>query len=307
MAAVFMAGCGKAEVINNAYDITDNVYNEKEVTTNFFSKDLCVIDNENIGVSDVSSSYAEGAGVFNVDQCQVKYAQNLYEKLYPASTTKVLTAYIILSENDLNDMVTISEDAANPGVGSSVCGLKAGDTISVKDLLYGLLIVSGNDAAIALAEYNAGDVNTFANKMNKVAQSLGATNSHFVNPSGYPDENHYTTIYDMYLIFSKAISNDTFVNILNTKTYDASYKSADGTVASQVWTNTCLYFTGEAEVPEGYSIVGGKTGTTSSAGYCLVLLSTNKNNEKVISIVYKATDRTGLYKYMNEILTYSSK
>ena len=116
-----------------------------------------------------------------------------------------------------------------------------------------------------------------------------------------------SSIYDMYLIFSKAISNDTFVNILNTKTYDASYKSADGTVASQVWTNTCLYFTGEAEVPEGYSIVGGKTGTTSSAGYCLVLLSTNKNNEKVISIVYKATDRTGLYKYMNEILTYSSK
>lgn len=144
---------------------------------------------------------AEGAGAFNIDTHQVLYSQNLFEKLYPASTTKILTAYIILKNCDLNATVTVSHDAANPGHSSSVCGLKEGDVITVQDLLYGLLLESGNDAAIALAEYCSGSVEEFAKLMNSTAKSFGATNSSFVNPSGLPDENHYTTIYDMYLIF----------------------------------------------------------------------------------------------------------
>lgn len=116
------------------------------------------------------------------------YSQNLFEKLYPASTTKILTAYIILKNCDLNATVTVSHDAANPGHSSSVCGLKEGDIITVQDLLYGLLLESGNDAAIALAEYCSGSVEEFAKLMNSTAKSFGATNSNFVNPSGLPDE-----------------------------------------------------------------------------------------------------------------------
>lgn len=100
------------------------------------------------------------------------YSQNLFEKLYPASTTKILTAYIILKNCDLNATVTVSHDAANPGHSSSVCGLKEGDVITVQDLLYGLLLESGNDAAIALAEYCSGSVEEFAKLMNSTAKVL---------------------------------------------------------------------------------------------------------------------------------------
>lgn len=115
---------------------------------------------------------AEGAGAFNIDTHQVLYSQNLFEKLYPASTTKILTAYIILKNCDLNATVTVSHDAANPGHSSSVCGLKEGDVITVQDLLYGLLLESGNDAAIALAEYCSGSVEEFAKLMNSTAKVL---------------------------------------------------------------------------------------------------------------------------------------
>ena len=125
---------------------------------------------------------AEGAGAFNIDTHQVLYSQNLFEKLYPASTTKILTAYIILKNCDLNATVTVSHDAANPGHSSSVCGLKEGDVITVQDLLYGLLLESGNDAAIALAEYCSGSVEEFAKLMNSTAKSFGATNSSFCQP-----------------------------------------------------------------------------------------------------------------------------
>lgn len=88
---------------------------------------------------------------------------------------------------------------------SSKCGLAAGDVLTVRDLLYGLLLVSGNDAANVLAEYYSGSIDKFAEEMNREAKALGATQSHFVNANGLPDDDHYTTIYDMYLIFQAAI------------------------------------------------------------------------------------------------------
>lgn len=246
---------------------------------------------------------AEGAGAFNIDTHQVLYSQNLFEKLYPASTTKILTAYIILKNCDLNATVTVSHDAANPGHSSSVCGLKEGDVITVQDLLYGLLLESGNDAAIALAEYCSGSVEEFAKLMNSTAKSFGATNSSFVNPSGLPDENHYTTIYDMYLIFSNAISLESFVAIISSQTHDVAYTNAQGAAVSKTFKNTCGYLTGAYTAPESVTVTGGKTGTTGEAGHCLVLLSQNAKNERIISIVYKADGKKDLYSFMNEILS----
>jgi len=233
----------------------------------------------------------------------VLYSQNLFEKLYPASTTKILTAYIILKNCDLNATVTVSHDAANPGHSSSVCGLKEGDVITVQDLLYGLLLESGNDAAIALAEYCSGSVEEFAKLMNSTAKSFGATNSSFVNPSGLPDENHYTTIYDMYLIFSNAISLESFVAIISSQTHDVAYTNAQGAAVSKTFKNTCGYLTRAYTAPENVTVTGGKTGTTGEAGHCLVLLSQNAKNERIISIVYKADGKKDLYSFMNEILS----
>lgn len=298
-----MNGCGKETTFEQAYDIQAASYVKESGTLDFFAEDLCVTEDINYGTDVVNSQIAEGAGVFNLDTKEVMYSQNMFEKLYPASTTKILTAYIIIKNADLNAMVTVSESATNPGYGSSVCGLQAGDTVSVRDLLYGLLLVSGNDAAIALAEYYAGSAEAFADVMNREALALGATNSHFVNPSGYPDEAHYTTVYDMYLISQEAIKLDLFKEIIGERTIDVSYQNANGDTVSQTWTNTCLYLTEDVTIPDGITIIGGKTGTTTAAGYCLVLFSKNKRNEQIVSIIYKADGRLNLYSLMNEILS----
>lgn len=297
-----MTGCGTK--IENAYDTYSTDYINGYNGSNYFASNLCVTNDVNFGQDNMQfAKTAEGAGAFNIDTHQVLYSQNLFEKLYPASTTKILTAYIILKNCDLNATVTVSHDAANPGHSSSVCGLKEGDVITVQDLLYGLLLESGNDAAIALAEYCSGSVEEFAKLMNSTAKSFGATNSNFVNPSGLPDENHYTTIYDMYLIFSNAISLESFVAIISSQTHDVAYTNVQGAAVSQTFKNTCGYLTGAYTAPENVKVTGGKTGTTGEAGHCLVLLSQNAKNERIISIVYKADGKKDLYSFMNEILS----
>ncbi len=297
-----MTGCGTK--IENAYDTYSTDYINGYSGSNYFASNLCVTNDVNFGQDNMQfAKTAEGAGAFNIDTHQVLYSQNLFEKLYPASTTKILTAYIILKNCDLNATVTVSHDAANPGHSSSVCGLKEGDVITVQDLLYGLLLESGNDAAIALAEYCSGSVEEFAKLMNSTAKSFGATNSSFVNPSGLPDENHYTTIYDMYLIFSNAISLESFVAIISSQTHDVAYTNAQGAAVSKTFKNTCGYLTGAYTTPENVTVTGGKTGTTGEAGHCLVLLSQNAKNERIISIVYKADGKKDLYSFMNEILS----
>ncbi len=299
-----MTGCGKSDPVKDQYPVYSsslNQYEDNELLC-FFSEELCVTEDITTGTDQTDSQVAESAGVFNLDTQEVTYAQNLFERLYPASTTKVLTAYIIIKNCDLNDMVTVSENAVTQAADSSVCNLKAGDVISVHDLLYGLLLASGNDAAVVLAEYYAGSEDAFVEVMNQEALSLGATNSNFVNPSGLPDENHYTTVYDMYLIFKEAIQYDAFVDIISTTNYTAVYSDASGSEVTNSWTNTNRYLTGAKESPQGITIIGGKTGTTGAAGYCLVLYSTNERGEDIISIVFKADASTNLYLLMSQIL-----
>ena len=305
VAALFITGCGASDISENPYQVYSSSmsqYDGENSNFDFFSKDLCVKEDVNIGMDTVDSQVAEGAGVFNLDTKEIPYSQNLFKRLYPASTTKILTAYIIIKNCNLTDMVTVSENAVAQAADSSVCGLNAGDVISVNDLLYGLMLASGNDAAIALAEYYAGSVEAFSEIMNEEALMLGATGSHFVNPSGLPDENHYTTVYDMYLIFKEAISYDSFVNIISTLNYNASYQDAAGNETTNTWNNTNRFLTGRSEVPEGFTIVGGKTGTTGAAGYCLVLYSLNAKGERIISIVFKADGPSNLYLLTGQIL-----
>lgn len=311
MVLMLTAGCGSNNAaLSQPYDVyatTDSVgisVPSAAADKSYFSGNLCVSEDVAIGTDVTDSQVAEGAGAFNLATNSVVYAKNLYERLYPASTTKVLTAYIALKYcDDLDAPVTVSENAVNQASDSSVCNLKAGDVITLRDLLYGLMLRSGNDAAVAIAEYISGDVDSFVALMNQEAQMLGATQSHFVNPNGLPDENHYTTVYDMYLLFAKALENETFVNIIGTKSYDAVYTNAQGERVERTWENTNQYLAGTSEIPEGFTVVGGKTGTTGEAGYCLVLYSYNAANQPIISIVFKADGRSNLYLLMNEILS----
>jgi D-alanyl-D-alanine carboxypeptidase (penicillin-binding protein 5/6) len=300
-----MTGCGKTDTTDSSYPVYSSAlsqYDSTDGTFSYFATDLCVTEDVNVGTDTTDSQVAEAAGVFNLNTKEITYSQNIFERLYPASTTKILTAYIIIKYCDLSDMVTVSDNAVAQSEDSSVCNLKTGDVLSVRDLLYGLLLASGNDAAVALAEYYAGTVDNFADVMNSEAASLGASASHFVNPNGMPDEDHYTTVYDMYLIFKEAIRYTDFVNIIQTQSYTATYTGASGSEVTNVWNNNNRYISGKKEAPAGFTVIGGKSGTTGAAGYCLVLYSQNEAGEDIVSIVFKADGLSNLYLLMNQIL-----
>ena len=247
--------------------------------------------------------YSKSCAMVDGDSGRLLYGKEAQTALPNASTTKILTAYIIIRNCDLDDKVTVSADAIANMADSSKCGLAAGDVLTVRDLLYGLLLVSGNDAANVLAEYYSGSIDKFAEEMNREAKALGATQSHFVNANGLPDDDHYTTIYDMYLIFQAAIQTQDFIDIIHTQSYDAAYQNVSGNTVTQTWESTNRYLNGQTTEPEDITVIGGKTGTTNAAGYCLVLYSKNKKGDDIVSIVYKGKTRSDMYTLMNQILS----
>ena len=294
-ACLFLSACGGS--FKNAYDLSKLDLTELQAGDAFFADgfaaDLCVPGNyEELNTDGVE---AEAFALFSLDGQEVLSQQNIFERVYPASTTKILTCIIALERGNLSDEVTVPE-AANISVsGSSMADLKVGDKLKLSDLLYGLMIPSGNDAAEAVAWYIAGSDEAFAELMNETAARLGATQSHFVNPHGLPDENHYTTPYDMYLIFQAAMKNDAFREIVSQKSHEARVTGADGETRSIRWDSSNLYLRGEYTLPDGMSYNGGKTGHTNDAGYCLVMAETAGDGREYISVVYKAGSYAKLY------------
>ena len=161
--------------------------------------------------SDISIS-ADGGILMDINSGAVLFEKNSHEPYYPASITKILTALIVIENCGLDETVTFSNTAVNTlEPNSSILGARAGDTLSVRDCLYALLLQSANEVANALAEHCAGSMDAFAEKMNEKAAELGCTDSHFANPSGLNDPNHYVSAYDMALIAKAAFNNPTFV------------------------------------------------------------------------------------------------
>lgn len=198
-----------------------------------------------------------------------------------ASTTKIMTTIVILEKTDLDETVTVSAKAG--GTGGSRLGLKRGDKASVRDLLYGLMLRSGNDAAVALAEHVGGSVKGFAELMNEKATELGLTNTHFVTPHGLDDANHYTTALELAKLTDYAMDNETFTKIVGTKSTTIYINNQPRQINN---TNELL------GVLNG--VVGVKTGFTNNAGRCLVT-ETKRNNMDIITIVLGADtkkDRT---------------
>lgn len=315
--SLLTCGCGSDIDIENPYDIGTSATNAKSdaitdlsdsaAAIHYFAEDLCVAPKEQTHSDAVTDEVVEAMGVFLPADETIPYQKNIYQKMYPASTTKILTAYLAITQCNLDDMVTVSEQAVDQASDSSVCGLRAGDQIKLSDLLYGLMLKSGNDAAVAIAEHVSGSEENFAKLMNETARSFGATNSHFVNPNGLHDEEHYTCVYDLYLIFAHAIEEDFFMQLIQTTSYTVYYTDASGAPASQTWTNTNKYLNGDVKQPDGITVLGGKTGTTNAAGYCLVLLSNNEKKEPVISVILKSDGRSNLYYVMNQVLANFAK
>ena len=177
---------------------------------------LPVFNINNLSFADSNPSLtAEYAVLMEYETGQVLYSKNGYSKLYPASTTKAWTAYVVLKHvEDLNQVVEIKD---LPIVDGSSMYLKEGEAFTVKELLDALLIHSSNDVAMVLAKYVSGSVENFVSLMNDEAKAIGAKNTHFNNPHGLPDDNHYTTAYDMALMARKAMDNEIFRDIVKTK------------------------------------------------------------------------------------------
>lgn len=221
----------------------------------------------------------------------ILYGKNENQKRPMASTTKIMTSIVIIENNDLNDIVTISKKAA--GTGGSRLGLKFNDKISVKDLLYGLMLRSGNDAAVALAEYSGGSVQQFANLMNNKANSLGLKNTHFETPHGLDSSEHYTTTYELAILTDYALKNEIFSKIVNTQNINININGNSKNIHN---TNELLgYLNG---------VYGVKTGFTNGAGRCLVT-SVKRNDLDLICIVLGADTKKDRTRDSIELIEYA--
>ena len=270
-----------------------------------FAEDLCVVTDES--AFDEGHVTSEAAALFDEDGREVLYSKDAFERLYPASITKVMTALVALEYGNLSDQVTVTEDAVITESGASLCGIEPGDVLTLEQLLYGLMLPSGNDAGAAIAVHIAGSIEAFADMMNAEADRIGAVDTHFVNPHGLHDPDHYTTAYDLYLIFHEAMKNPVFREITGTTAYTASYRDRSGQTVSKTWKGGNWFMTGERETPAGITVIGGKTGTTQAAGYCLIMAEEAADGGEYVSVVLKSDSRPALYDNMENIISIIDK
>lgn len=249
----------------------------------------------------------EAGLLVNETKHSVVCAVNPHKRIYPASMTKVLTAIIVMEaieqeQISLSDTVVVGKEIEFNEDNVAVLGLQPGDYITIEELLHGLLISSYNDCAVLLARRISGSVSNFVELMNTKAAELGATNSHFVNPHGLHDNNHYTTPYDLYLIFKEFLSKDALVQIDSKSTYDLTmHRGEDKLLIPLIATNAFL--SNSFEMPTGYSITGWKTGTTEKAGSCIILeFIDNETDERFICLVANAKDHEALYQNVEDML-----
>ena len=215
---------------------------------------------------------AKSAILYEINTGEILYEKNANEKRPIASTTKIMTALLVIENGNPDHIVEIKTEQV--GIEGTSLYLKEGEKISVKNLLYGLMLKSGNDAAEALAAYIAGNVPDFVSMMNEKAKSLGMENTNFENPHGLPDDNHYSTAYDMALLSAYAMKNGIFKEIVSTKSYTAEGRSF-------VNHNKLLNMREEVD--------GIKTGYTKKAGRCLVS-SAEKDGMRVAAVTLSDPD-----------------
>ena len=306
-AGFLLCSCGKKEeALDRPYSFTERSFpveltDSTDGYASLFASDLCVVTDESqYSPSDTTS---EAAGLFDITDGQVMYSKNAFERLYPASITKVMTALIAIKYGDLTDTVTVTEDAVITEAGATLAGIHPGDQLTMEQLLYGLMLPSGNDAGAAIAVHMAGSIDAFAELMNREAQKLGATGTHFMNPHGLTNADHYTTAYDLYLIFNEALKQPEFRKVTGTTSYTADYTDGSGNPVSTTWEGGNWYIVGQRQTPDGLSVFSGKTGTTSAAGFCLIMASRDQKEKEYISVVLKAPSRPGLYDNMTNIIS----
>lgn len=275
---------------------------QKDMQAELYANDLVVttdnITNAGINITDET----EGNLLVNLETKETLYAKNIYNRLFPASVTKLMTGIICMKYGNMDQVVMIQDSDVNLEAGAQLSGLQPGDLLTMNQLLHILLVYSANDAGMAIARTIAGSESGFVEMMNKEAADLGMTGTHFMNPHGLHDPNHYTTVYDVYLMLNEAYKYPMFSQISSLGSYTAVYNHSDGSQASNTWYATDQYLTGAHPTPEGVNLLGGKTGTTDEAGSCLALVAQNRYGLPYISIVLFSYNHTTLYEDMDQLL-----
>ncbi|MFA5576536.1 MAG: D-alanyl-D-alanine carboxypeptidase family protein [Tissierellaceae bacterium] len=249
----------------------------------------------------------EAAILIDVDTMEVLYEKNPHEKLYPASTTKVMTAILAIELSDLDDIVEVDQEVVDLTDGSHIA-LEPGERLSMEQMLNALLIPSANDAALAIAKHVSGSIEEFSKLMNEKARSLGALNTNFVNPNGLPDDNHYTTAYDLSLIAKYAMKNETFRSIVGNYTYTipiSNVKTEERYLRSSnklLYSNEKINVNGSTIPIKLEGVNGVKTGYTLAAGNCLVA-SYEDSDHKLISVVLKSENKE-VYSDTHKLINY---
>lgn len=284
---------------NNESAISVQINNNLPLTAvTTYGENFAIVPSD-YSLNDSLFSDTTTAILVNDTENKIITAYKVHDRIFPASMTKMMTALVIsdmINEGQLSldQIVTISHDINFNDDEVVPSELTTGCQITIKNLLYGLLIESNNYYAIYLAEEAAGSVEAFSEKMNNKAIELGATNTHFVNPNGLHDDNHYTTSYDMYLIMKASIDNELIKLIGSYDSYDYSFINSSGFEVQMSIEPTNLFLTKEVTLPSNVKILTWKTGTTNEAGNCLAM-TFSTNNKNYISIITIPTSKLDLY------------
>lgn len=281
---------------------------KREFILNFILMIMIISVPTNTFANEVPNITSPNAILMDYTTGKVLYNKNAYKQTYPASTTKIMTAIIVIEKANLDDTVVIDYI---PSVKGSSMNLQKGEEFTVKELLQGLLIKSGNDVAEALAIHTSGSVGEFVKLMNERAKELGALNTNFTNPHGLPDSEHITTAYDLAMIAKHAMQYDLFREIVSTPSI--TFEATKQTPQKRNYTNTnkFLHGTGKGNqilhsdkyIDIKYDIIDGiKTGYTGDAGSCLVS-SGIKDNHRLIAVVLGAKG-ISLYKDSRSLIDY---
>ncbi len=273
-------------------------------TTEYTMDDTVVYRSDNTNAELFPDCYY--ALLINETDQTVLAAKNVHERMYPASMTKFMTAMVVCDkiesgEVKLTDKVIVSDyyDLTYDGVAPAE--IVYGDIISVKDLLYGLLIESNNYYALILADHIAGSEAAFCDLMNKKAASIGATGTHYMNPHGLDHPDHYSTAYDTYLITKEAHTYELIREIDEYTTYSYSFQSSAGYLIEKDIQATNYFLNGNVSLPANFDICTWKTGTTDGAGNCLAMYVT-KGDKNYVVIASSGDSKAVLYDAMVELL-----
>lgn len=281
-------------LIFSSFPIYSNNLNQEE-DSNISDEIKTILTEETSSNMDASTLNLNSRSCVVIDRLSknILYGKNEKNKVKMASTTKIMTAIVVLENSSLDTTVEASKKAA--GTGGSRLGLKTGDKITIRDLMYGLMLCSGNDAAVCLAESIGGSIEGFAELMNAKAQELGLSNSHFESPHGLDSDGHYTTAYELAVLSDYALKNSTFLSIVGTKNYTVIINGSPKNLSN---TNELL---GNLD-----GVYGIKTGFTNGANRCLVT-ACKRGDMDIICVVLGADTKNFRTKDSIKLIEYSFK